>query len=318
MIITNKNVRLPTNSNCKFKLLQYITQKLFLEAFNINMQINSTKLYSKEAINKPQFKGNMRQILRKDGMGKYWTTTYYFRSGFNWDAFIRLIISKYKKADKVNIIDHACSCGAESDTLTILLTEKLREKANKFFPIIAKDINSENIKMAKENKPMNIDRYEVDAIEFYTGNIAKYFDIRPRTSDKAELKVCSKPFVRKNIKFSKGNIFEDIDNMPKANTVLLCRNMWIYLSEAEQQLLAQKICTHFDSSSLIALGEYDLSCTYVKDYFRKNNFVQTSVKGVFRKKKESTFFGQTYRQVVQNLKNRIQKLKLQQRQCNKN
>lgn len=263
----------------------------------------NTQIYS------PNFDSNMRYIKPKNGRKSYWTTTYFFRSGFAWDDFIQLLGSKYKNTKKVHIIDHACSNGPEANTLVILLMEKFQQQAKKFFPIIAKDYDASNIKMAKRNAPITVDYMEANKIDLYTSSIMKYFDIVVNSfSEDGGMQICAKPIVRQNIQFFRGDIFQDIDRMPKSNTVLLCRNMMIYLNENEQKALVDKICSHFDESSLIVVGEYDLMNTNIDEMFKKNSFARSRIEGIFYKKKQTTPLYQQIAQCVHNLKNKIQKL----------
>ena len=95
----------------------------------------------------PNFQGNRRYVYNKNGDFLYRTTTYFFRDDLNWNAFIKFISNKYKNADRVNILNHACSNGQEPYSLAAKLMQTLGEEAEKFFPIIAKDIDKENILM---------------------------------------------------------------------------------------------------------------------------------------------------------------------------
>ena len=97
-------------------------------------------------------KANNRWIYDKSGKELYKTTTYFFRDDLDWESLIKYICDKYKNVPKVNFINHACSNGLEPLSFLMGLMIFSPENVKKFTPIIAKDINPENILMAKKGE----------------------------------------------------------------------------------------------------------------------------------------------------------------------
>lgn len=242
-------------------------------------QINQNKYnYS------PADKGNMRIVKDKDGKVLYRTTTYYFRQGLDWNKFSRLLASKYEKTPKVNIIDHACSSGAEAYTLVMMLITKFGEGAKKFYPIIAKDLNKENIEMAKNNEPLEVDDKDFYAINYFTkNNLHKFLDPIATSKSGFSLALRPKEHYHKNIQFAQGNVFDDIEKADSQNTVFFCRNFWPYLSEEKRRELAQKLSEKFDETSLVIIGEYDDIKSNAASLLLENGFVETSTEYVYTK-----------------------------------
>ncbi len=233
---------------------------------------------------KPQFKNNSRQVLDKQGKLLYRTTTYFFREDFNWQKFINMLGQKYKNTPKVNIICHACSSGEEPFSLVMGIENLLGNQSKKFFPIEARDINPENIEMAKKSEFKGIHSTQLLEIKNITNyQPEKYFDIK-KCDDYSipTVTLAPKDTLRKKVNFVQSDIFKDIDFIPKSNTVLMCRNFWPYLSVYERDKLAKKLYNNLDESSLVVVGSFD----YASDIhwiLTDNGFVETYVDFVYSK-----------------------------------
>lgn len=230
----------------------------------------------------PTFKANRRIVCDESGKMLYKTTSYMFRPDLNWDSFVKLLQEKYANTKQVNIINHACSNGAEPFSLVIKLISILGEKAQKFFPIKAKDIDEENIRRARNGYIgiHNDDMYNMN--EQMQGNIGKFLNYVPSRAMNDDLGVQPIMQVRENIEFKRSDIFNDIDELPESNTVLLCRNFWPYLDTTKQELLAQKLAQKLDKTSLVAVGNFDSECNIDK-LLTKNGFIPTNVENVYTK-----------------------------------
>ncbi len=230
--------------------------------------------------------GTNRRII-KDSQGKlmYRTTTYFYRCGLDWQSFTNYILHKYKNTPKVNVINHVCSNGPEPYTLAMQLINKCGEKAEKFFPILAKDINKENIENAKNNSPIGMSDADVYLANHYTKNkFFEYFTPVLPTDNEDDFAVQAKDNIRDKVKFSLGDIFQDIDDIPSSDTILLCRNFWPYLDDARRRLLIQKM-QKFDNTSLVVIGEYDTERSNIEQLLLENDFIQTHINYVYTREK---------------------------------
>lgn len=214
---------------------------------------------------------------------KYATTTFMLRDDLDWEAFARLLDKKYKNVDNVNLINHACSDGEEPYSLALTLLAKLGKSAEKFFPIIAKDFDNTSLLFAKKGR-FNINKKEHLKLERTFGlNLYKYLNIR---EDQFGIHVKVNDNLKERIIFQKSDILKDVENLPKENTVLLCRNFWPYMPQSSKKLLAQKLATRLDSSSLIVIGSFDIS-NGIDKLLEEVGFEMTEVKGVMQKRKNN-------------------------------
>lgn len=228
------------------------------------------------------FHGNSRTIYKEQGKIAYRTTTSFFREDMNWDKFVSFLIDKYKNVPKVNIIAHACSNGAEPYSLAIKLMERNCDP-QKFFPILARDINPENIIAAKSGI-IGIKNYELYKINAETkNNIGKYFKISKRFFTVDDIALKPKPNLKDKVEFIQADILKDIENVPKSNTVILCRNFWPYLAESKREFLAHKL-SKLDKSSLVVFGSFD-SSSDVYGLLSDAGFKETKVEYVFEKRR---------------------------------
>ena len=232
----------------------------------------------------PKFQGNNRRVTDKSGALLYKTTTYFFRNDLDWDKFINLLVTKYKNTGKVNLINHTCSNGPEAYSIIMKLITRLGASAEKFFPIQARDINPDNILSAQNGGGMGINNEDLYRINYYTkNNINSFLNFQPARTPDYQLAVVPKPILKNRVQFSQGDIFQDIENMPDKNTVLLCRNFWQYLKENECGLLAEKLSRKIDNTSLVVLGEYDINQSSAPKYLAKYGFIPVDSPYVYSK-----------------------------------
>ena len=277
-------------------------------------QIQSTEYKTKPL----SFKTNRRTITDKDGKMLYRTTTYFFRGGLDWTRFTNYIVNKYKNIPKINIVDHICSNGPEAYTIAMMLINKLGENAEKYFPIIAKDINKKNINDATNNAPIGMDNLDMYVANYYTKNkFFNYFVPVLPTDIEDDFAVIANKTIREKVEFGLGDIFNDIDQVPASNTVFLCRNFWPYIDEQQRELLVKKI-QKFDHTSLVVIGDYDTNCSNIESLLQENGFVKTSVDYVYTKEKPPTRTHQNICRILHSLYSNTQKLRPQQRPDNKN
>ena len=97
-------------------------------------------------------KANARWVCDKNGNKLYKTTTYYFRDDLEFKSLIKTISGLFKDASHVNFINHACSNGMEPFSFIMSFLKFCPWDINKFTPILAKDINNENIQAAKSGR----------------------------------------------------------------------------------------------------------------------------------------------------------------------
>ena len=238
------------------------------------MQINSYTIPNQPTFTHYAVKKNT------DNYG-YYTSTAIFRGDLDWDGLMNLMKQKYKDTDKVNVICHACSDGEEAYSMALKLHKTFGKDSKKFLPIVAQDIDYDNIRLAKRGNYVVSDT-EINRLEQHSGlDVYRYFDIYDNEFS-YEKYAKPKDFLKEMVDFKQGNILDDIENIPKENTVLMCRNFWPYLPGKSQTELAQKLGKQLAPSSLLVLGEFDMR-DEVLSLLRTYGFEQTDIPFVFQK-----------------------------------
>lgn len=216
------------------------------------------KLQSKEKISSPTaFKANSR-------IGLYGAnTTYFFRDDINWERFGDFLIKRYKDVKKVHVYDYACSEGAETFSIAMILIKKLGyNAAKKFFPIMASD-RDKQILVAPKRGIIRPSRKDLASINRNIGSMSyEFMNVDSAFSPDSSLHddVCQGQvslMLRKCVQFRWKNLLKDIDKIEKENSVVLCRNVWPYLSEDDKKCLAEKLCKQLGDNSVLIVGDFD-------------------------------------------------------------
>lgn len=213
-------------------------------------------------ISAPSFAANHRKWVNEVGTDIL-NSTAFFRYDLNFDKFAQTLIDKYKGMEKVHIYNYACSDGAEPFSLAMMLIKKLGKKgAEKFFPIMASDIDEKILENPKRGI-VKLSEPEIDLMKERFGNDYLNFiqhDRQFKLDENLQDKVCNgriKPILRDTVIFEKKNIVEDIKNVERENSVVICRNFFPYLSKPDRCNLAQNLYDYLGNNSMCVIGEYD-------------------------------------------------------------
>lgn len=210
---------------------------------------------------------------------KYYTTTEWFRDDFDIDALLFYANSMYKDTQKVNVISYGCSDGEETYSLALKLKMLPLKDSEKYLPLIAKDIDHKCITLAKRGRYKISDR---EAFKIEKNGDYKLYRYVNLFDDGLEKYVFVRDALKNDINFDIGDICKDIDNIPRKNTILLCRNFWPYLLEKNRIELADKLGKYLDESSLVVTGSFDVLCD-TTNLLKTKGFEETGIPGVMRK-----------------------------------
>ena len=211
------------------------------------------------------FTSNYRRVHElSTGTIKYMNSTKLFRNDMDWDGFANLLIRKYKQSPKVNIYCYACSDGSEPYSLAIKLLEmgkKNKVDVERFFPIIAKDIDEKMIKMASNGFLPALAEDE-NLLKKYPKYFEKTCNL-PSRDLRSDFIWKVKPELRNRVVFQNADINQDICNIEPENSVVLARNFWFYLADDAVRLsLAKKISSVLDKNSMVVIGGLDTANKY--------------------------------------------------------
>ena len=233
------------------------------------MQVLSIRQSNPYNIN---YRANSRWVCDKYKNKLYRTTTYFFREDLDWENLIKYLCQKYKNVPKVNFINHACSNGMEPFSFLVSLMIHAPENVKKFTPILAKDINHENILMAKNGECGASSNDFMRIHKATNGRYKDFFSLKRDNNTNELFTICPKENLTDKIIFEEGDIFKDIDTMPKDNTFLCCRNFWAYLPTEKREELALKLSERLNPSSTILIGYHDLSEGNADLLLKQNGF----------------------------------------------
>lgn len=253
-------------------------------------------------INQPAFKSNSRVSTDESGNIVNRNRTMFLRNDLNWTKFVDYLDEKYDGVKKPTIYCYACSDGSEPYTLAMMLISKLgEEKAQKFFPIIAKDIDSAFLDDANDGNVYltEADFHKID--DKTKRSIFKFFDLGEKFKDpnvkeewpfmdKIEddfIKINGeivfpakvKDILKKAVVFEQANILDDIQNVKSDNSVVMFRNAWKYLGDDGIESLLKSLSDNLNESSICNIGEFDtdsdvnIGGRLLQNGFKKSNII---------------------------------------------
>lgn len=227
----------------------------------------------------PGFTSYHTEIYKNDKLA-YRTHTEFLRRDISWRGLVNYISAKYKNAEKVNIVNHACSAGYEPWTLLIVLKQFLGSDFQKYMPIIARDIDERAIEYAKGGKLGLSGSEYLDALIGYERVFKENFSVNRcepsyfvnRSNEYTATCITD---LKNSIDFGCSDIFQDKKLINKDNTILLFRNCWSYLGEDKVSELAHFLASNMKPTSLLAVGDFDYEFSIdklLKDYgFKSTN-----------------------------------------------
>ena len=125
----------------------------------------------------PSFGLFLYTIKDKDGNAVNRCDTAIFRNDLDFDEVVNFIDKKYESVNQPKILDYACSDGEEIYSVLSLMDSMLGKKAQKFYPVTAKDINSDALHLAKRGVfYLTYDEYQA-ASHYLKNDFDKYFTL---------------------------------------------------------------------------------------------------------------------------------------------
>ena len=262
-----------------------------MKLYSLNISNNNFLLNKKQ--NKVSFGASSRWYDLKDyslsmPMGNF---TNMFRKDVDWFELAKYEHELFTNEDKVNVIQFAASTGAEAYSKIISLIEAYsREKAQKFFPIKAVDIDSDIIDIAKSGL-INFNQSEINDFVTKKSDIQKYF--KPYeynlalASDNCSVKqktYSAKDILKNNVNFEVGDMFKmakDIDNT--SCSIVLARNSLSYFNAFLKENFIEVIASKLKPKSLFIIGELETEIdTDIVPLLQQHNFKKV-MKNVFQK-----------------------------------
>ena len=256
--------------------------------------LNQGKNYNFQKPSKQTFRSNFR-VYNVDNGRKMGTITSPFRKGVNWKEFADYGIKNFQDKEKVNIVQFASSDGSEAYTMIIsLLENKCNYNVEKFFPILACDIDAEVIKAANSGL-INLSQKNIELINKNINNFAEYFIpsdknlnivndciLKAFPDDNIKtFKVANK--LTKNVIFNQADMYDILFSLrDNSNTIILCRNVLGYFNDNIIRSTVHILSKKLKEGSLFVIGELETSNTLIESYLENKGFIKV-MKDVYRK-----------------------------------
>lgn len=222
-------------------------------------------------------------VLKNPDVDYHSNYTYFFREdlGKDWDTFVRILNDFFVNSKKVNVYNFACSDGSEAYSFAMKLLSKLgKRKAEKFFPILAFDIDKEILYDAKSNK-IPCDVGDKIRIKENVRNYKKYCKVYPVNRDyDSKLFFMPNEKLKNRIEFSEADFVKQIDELEFSNSIIMCRNFWYYLGKNRINQILSKLNKKIDNTSLLVIGDFDRR--YILDDLKSFGFKELTL-NVFKK-----------------------------------
>ena len=250
--------------------------------------------YCRKNGSKLSFGSNCRSYITEKGkeMG---TITYPFRQDLHWKRLAQFEIDNFKNKDKVNIIQFASSDGSEAYTQIISLLESQHAgNIDKFFPILAYDIDEEVTKAAKSGL-INLKQKHVDLINKNSNRFSEYFQPSEKIltiENDLNIKASAQDYVKtykvankltNKVIFNQADMYDILfkyrDN---SNTILLCRNLLGYFDDKKIKSTLHIISEKLKKDSLFIIGGIDSDISLIELYLECKGFKEV-MKHVYKK-----------------------------------
>lgn len=217
---------------------------------NVTIPQKYNKALSFGTLEREVYKNNQKKEI------KYRNNTTLFRQDLNWRRVTNYIISDEKPK---KIYCYACSDGSEPYSVAIMLISKLGWKgAQKYFPIIARDIDKFAVNRAKSGFINLTDIDVIGMMKKQNNPLTDFFIYKKKTAfedNYSTYKVSDR--LRACVNFEKGNLLDDAKNLNYDNAVIFFRNVWPYLSKSERRNLMTDFSERFKENTTLVVGAYD-------------------------------------------------------------
>jgi len=178
--------------------------------------------------------------------------TDFFREPGHFDYLVQTALPeienrmRFEPRRKLKIWSAGCSTGEEPYTLAMVLTDVKAAKANFNFEILATDISTRVLEVARRAV------YPMERIEPVTAPYRKKYLLRGKDKNNPQIRIV--PELRKKIRFGRLNFMVDDFGLPEMVDIIFCRNVIIYFDEETQERLMNKFCRYLNTGGYLFLG----------------------------------------------------------------
>ncbi len=205
----------------------------------------------------PAFQSIIRNVKDSEGNIKNSNTTCFFRQDLHWNELATYMDNKYRNSEKVNIYSYGCSDGSEPMSMAVLLNERFKFNARKYFPIMAKD-NDDFILDKIRSSCTRMYFRDIDAVIHYSqNNLGKYFVINNQLPENESMIVHPSYETKSKIRYSKADVIKDVHRLPEKDTVVMLRNIMPYIPEDKRNSVINTVTTKLKDNCMIIIGDLE-------------------------------------------------------------
>jgi len=175
-------------------------------------------------------------------------TTEFFREARHFDILTQEVLPAWRAANgprMFRVWSAGCSTGEEPYTLAIVLSEFSHGVTAFRFSILATDISTRVLSMAKNGV------YPEDRVAKLSLELKRRYLLRSR--DKSKKLVRLAPEVRRLVEFRRLNFMESFA-FSEPMDIIFCRNVMIYFDRSTQEQLLRKFCSQLRPDGYLFIG----------------------------------------------------------------
>jgi len=176
-------------------------------------------------------------------------TTEFFREPRHFEVLTQETLPTWRKqygtARAFHLWSAGCSTGEEPYTLAIVLSEFANQNAGFRFSILATDISTRVLSMARNGV------YPEDRVGKLTLDMKRRYLLRSKDRTKRLVRLA--PEVRRLVDFQRLNFMEAFA-FPEPMDTIFCRNVMIYFDRATQEQLLRKFCSQLRTGGFLFIG----------------------------------------------------------------
>jgi len=259
------------------------------------MDLRISNTYQQSNYNySPNFKSTLRTVKNADGKLLWRNTTNFFREDLPWKEMVEYFALKYANVNKVRVLCYGCSDGSEPISLAMLLLDKLGKNADKFFPIMAMDIDEDIIKKASSGR-INVDcKDKVMMNNILYNDASNYLELPNFKTMAYGSNVKVKDCIKDVIHYSVADIRDEVHTIPHENTIVFARNFWPYLGSGhEVGNLARNLRTQLQKNCTLVVGDFDTFAGIQSSLILAEFETSPLSKNIYEPRQQPLFYGDT-------------------------
>ena len=174
--------------------------------------------------------------------------TDFFRAPKHFDYLVGTVLPQMRNAgiNRLRVWSAACSTGAEPYTLAMLLDTFARDHQGPDFGILATDLDSEVLRIAKRGV------YPSAMLDPVPPSLRARYAMRANDPRRSEMRIAAE--LRAAVGFAQMNLMDDRYPVGDPMDIIFCRNVLIYFDKPTQEKVVRRLTECLRPGGLLFLG----------------------------------------------------------------